>query len=101
MSIFIWKNGLILGAKGIFFSLREPLTVKSLLPKDLQISGQRKVPIAAGANKKINKGHWYFPLPCTLKALGPVLKILTTAFTFCVFITGFGVFMDLLTRHCH
>lgn len=101
MSIFIWKNGPGLGAKGFFFSLKETPTVKSLLPKDLQISGQRKVPIAAGANKKINKGHRCFPLSPHSKALGPILKILTIAFTFCTFITGFGVFMDLLTRHCH
>lgn len=100
MSIFIWKNGPILGAKGIFSSLKETPTVESLLPKDLQISGQRKVPIVAGASEKINKGHQCFPLCLHSKALGPIWKILTIAFTFCTFITGFGVFMDLLTRQC-
>lgn len=70
MSIFIWKNGPILGAEGFLFSLSEPPPVKSLLPKDLQISGQRKVPIAAGANKKINKGHRSSLFACTRRLRG-------------------------------
>lgn len=70
MSIFIWKNGPILGVEGFLSSLSEPPPVKSLLPKDLQISGQRKVPIAAGANKKINKGHRPSLFACTQRLWG-------------------------------
>lgn len=101
MSIFIWKNGPILGAKGIFFLSQRDPDCGIIAPQRLaNFWHQQKVPIVAGASEKINKGHQCFPLCLHSKALGPIWKILTIAFTFCTFITGFGVFMDLLTRQC-